>query len=96
LFTHPFFLFYFLVAKQIHHLTASHQAPIRIKAWRRCPEINHPGISLCPWHSIMPQKTFGSIPCPIDVISSTMVFNQPLLAHGMGKTVSHAIITMVL
>jgi hypothetical protein len=44
----------------------------------------------------MPQKTFGSIPCPIDVISSIMVFNQPLLAHGMGETVSHAIITMVL
>jgi hypothetical protein len=43
---------------------------------------------------IMPQKTFGSIPCPIDLISSTMVLGQPFMAHGMGETVSHTLITM--
>jgi hypothetical protein len=53
-------------------------------------------LTLSPWHIIMPQKTFGSIPCPIDLISSIMVLGQPLLAHGIGETVSHAIITMAL
>jgi hypothetical protein len=33
----PVFSFCFLVAKQLYHLTASHQAPIRIKACRRYP-----------------------------------------------------------
>jgi hypothetical protein len=44
----------------------------------------------------MLQKTFGSIPCPIDLISSTMVLGQPFMAHGIGEKVSHAIITMAL
>ncbi len=53
-------------------------------------------LTLSPWYTLIPQKTFGSIPCPIDLISSTMVLGQQLLAHGMGETVSHAIITMAL
>jgi hypothetical protein len=51
-----------------------------------------------PWHIIMPQKTFSSIPCPIDLSISRLVAQkvQPIMAHGMGKTASHAIFTMTL
>jgi len=53
-------------------------------------------LTLSPWYNLIAQKTFGSIPSPIDLISSSMVFNQPLLAHGMGETASHVRITMAL
>jgi hypothetical protein len=46
----------------------------------------------------MPQKTFSTIPCPIDFSISRLVAQkvQPIMAHGMGKTVSHAIFIMAL
>jgi hypothetical protein len=46
----------------------------------------------------MPQKTFSTMPCPIDFSISRVVAQkvQPILAHGMGKTVSHAIFIMAL
>jgi hypothetical protein len=46
----------------------------------------------------MPQKTFSSIPYPIDLSISRLVAQkvQPIMAHGMGKTASHAILIMAL
>jgi hypothetical protein len=46
----------------------------------------------------MPQKTFSTMPCPIDFSISRLMAQkvQPIMAHGMGKTVSHAIFIMAL
>jgi hypothetical protein len=46
----------------------------------------------------MPQQTFSSMPCPIDLSISRLMAQkvQPIMAHGMGKTASHAIFTMAL
>jgi hypothetical protein len=46
----------------------------------------------------MPQKTFSSIPWTIDFSISHLVAQkvQPIITHGMGKTVSHAIFIMAL
>ena len=56
-------------------------------------------LTVCsPWHIIMPQKTFSSIPCPSGLSISRLVAQkvQPIMAQGMGKTVSHAIFIMAL
>jgi hypothetical protein len=60
---------------------------------------DYQNLTVCsPWHIIMPQKTFSTIPCPIDLSISRLVAQkvQPIMAHGMGKTVSHAIFIMAL
>ena len=51
-------------------------------------------VAVCsPWHIIMPQKTFSTIPCPSGLSVSRTVAHkvQPIMAQGIGKTVSHAI-----
>ena len=69
--------------------TASHHAPIRIKAVRVF-------FSLSPWHLFVPQKTFGSIPVSIGFSSNIMVVHQPCMAHGIGETVNHVRQSMIL
>jgi len=46
----------------------------------------------------MPQKTFSTIPCPIDFTISRLVAQkiQPIMAQCMGKTASHTIFIMAL
>ena len=54
---------------------------------------DYQNVALCsPWHSIMPQKTFSTIPCPSGLSVSRTVAHkvQPIMAQGIGKTVSHA------
>ena len=79
--SHPLFLT-FQVADMLFR-TTPHQSPIRIKTNKdhqlfgggetllqsRSP---FPIILKSPWHSLMPQKTFGSMPCPIDLGSALM------------------------
>jgi hypothetical protein len=60
---------------------------------------DYQNLTVCsPWHIIMPQKTFSTIPCPIDLSISRLVAQkvQPIMAQGMGKTASHAIFIMAL
>jgi hypothetical protein len=60
---------------------------------------DYQNLTVCsPWHIIMPQKTFSTMPCPIDFSISRLVAQkvQPIMAHGIGKTASHAIFIMAL
>lgn len=51
------------------------QTPIGIKAQR------------CPWHTKVPQKTIGTMPCPREGDNRSMVWFQPRVAHDMGRRV---------
>jgi len=73
--------------------------------WSHCfapgthQEQDYQNLTVCsPWHINMPQKIFSTMPCPIDLSISHLVAQkvQPIMAHGMGKTVSHTIFIMAL
>lgn len=93
-FSHPLFLSCRL---QNNCKTIPHQTPIRIKTykslivsrgWRDLLQSRRPErqLLISPWHLFMPQKIFGSIPCPYVCYQTVWLSVQSVVVHGMGET----------